>query len=119
MKRTPIILLAFIVLALETHAQSANVNGTWNMVVETGMGNGTPTFVLNHVTDSTFAGSYTGQLGQSSVKGTLKGNKVHIEFEMSGNLIEYNGTMDGDDMKGNVRLGTMAEGTFTGKRKKG
>jgi hypothetical protein len=88
------------------------------MAVETSAGNGSPTFVLKHATDSTFTGTYTGQLGQSEVKGTLKGDKVHIEFDMSGNLIEYKGTLKGDDLIGTVKLGTMAEGTFSGKRKK-
>jgi hypothetical protein len=82
------------------------------------MGNGSPTFVLKHVNDTTITGNYTGALGEAEVKGTVNGNKVRLEFTIQDNIIEYSGTVDGDSMKGTVKLGAMGEGSFTGKREK-
>lgn len=96
----------------------ANVGGRWKMNVETTMGNGNPVFELKHLTDSTFIGTYKGQLGDPPVQGTIKGKKIHIEFTISANLVVYDGTVDGDSMKGLVKLGTMAEGSFTGTKEK-
>ena len=98
--------------------QPANVKGTWNMSVESSVGSGSPSFELKHITDSTVAGTYQGQLGEAQVKGTLKGNKIYLSFEVSSNLIEYDGVVDGDTMKGKVKLGSLGEGSFTGTRKK-
>jgi hypothetical protein len=94
------------------------VDGRWLMNVETTMGSGSPTFVLKHVNDSTLTGSYTGALGEAEVKGTINGKKIRLEFTIQANMIEYTGTVDGDTMKGIVKLGTMGEGSFTGKREK-
>jgi hypothetical protein len=96
---------------------STNVKGTWIMNVETSAGSGSPTFLLEHVDATNLKGTYSGQLGDSEVKGTLKGNNIHLEFRISGEIIEYDGTVTGNEMKGKVKLGSMAEGTFTGKKK--
>jgi hypothetical protein len=47
-----------------------------------------------------------------------EGNIIHLEFKISGETIEYDGSLNGDEMKGKVKLGSMAEGTFSGKKKK-
>jgi hypothetical protein len=110
--------LSFLLVGTSLSAQTnAKVNGTWLLNVESPMGSGTPSFSLKQSTDSTFEGTYQGQLGETNVKGTVKGNKIHISFSISDNLIEYDGTVDGDTMKGKVVLGTLGEGTFTGNRK--
>ena len=115
-----LISIIFLLLAATAgNGQSqANVKGTWNMKVETSLGSGTPVFELKHVTDAILTGTYAGQLGQAEVKGTLKDKIIHLEFIANDNVIEYDGTVDGDTMKGKVRLGSMGEGTFTGIRKK-
>jgi hypothetical protein len=114
-------LSAFFLLVFSggVHAQAANVKGTWQMAVETSAGSGSPEFDLKQPNDTTIEGSYRGQLGESAVTGTLKGNKIYLVFSISGNNIEYEGVVEGDTMKGKVKLGTMAEGTFTGRRKNG
>lgn len=113
-----ILILLFVVKTDFLLAQTAtNVKGKWIMNVETNMGSGSPTFVLDHVDATNLKGTYAGQLGDSEVKGTLKGNIIHLEFSISGEIIEYDGTVTGNEMKGKVKLGTMAEGTFTGKKK--
>ena len=119
MKKLSLFLL-FLILAAGSSVfaqDKINVKGTWTMSVTSDMGSGSPTFVLDHVNDTTITGTYTGQLGESAVKGTLKGNVIHLEFDIQGNLIEYNGTVKDSEMSGKVKLGGMGEGTFTGKRK--
>lgn len=112
--------IAFLLITgnLAYSQQPINVKGIWNLTVETSAGSGSPTFELKHITDSTLEGTYRGSLGETTLKGTLKGNKIYIVFTVSGIDIEYTGTVDGDNMKGTVALGTMGDGTFTGIRKK-
>lgn len=95
-----------------------NVKGNWKMNVETSAGSGSPTFDLKHENDSIVTGTYKGQLGAADVKGKVKGKSVHLEFSVSGNLVEYDGAVDGESMKGTVKLGSMGSGTFTGTRAK-
>jgi len=98
-------------------AQQAKLTGTWNFSVETSAGSGSPTFVFNQETETSFTGTYKGQLGEAPVKGTINGKEVKFSFTVNDNLIEYTGTWDGNNMKGTVKLGTMAEGTFTAIKK--
>ena len=113
-------LLAILVIAAAiAQAQTtAKVNGKWIMSVESSIGNGTPEFNLKHVAETKLEGTYKGLLGESPAKGTLTGNKIHLEFEVSGMTVEYDGTVEGDTMKGKVKLGTMGDGTFTGAKAK-
>jgi hypothetical protein len=113
-------LVIFIFGAAVAFAQDphAKVDGRWKMTVETTAGNGSPVFELKHLTDSTLSGTYKGQLGDAAVKGTIRGKKIHLEFEVSANIIVYDGTVESDSMKGLLKLGTMAEGSFTGVREK-
>ena len=115
-----ILVLTFLLQTINSlQAQAPNyVNGTWNMSVETSAGSGSPIFVLKHITDTTLEGTYRGQLGEADVKGTLKGNKIFLSFEISGNLIEYSGLVEGNNMKGTVKLGSMGDGSFSGIRNK-
>ncbi len=114
------ILLALVIISLAATSAKAqkhsNVNGTWKMKVETSVGNGSPVFDLKHASDSTLTGTYRGQLGEAAVKGIIKAKAIHLEFSVSGNLVEYDGAVDQDSMKGTVKLGSMGSGTFTGAR---
>ncbi len=93
------------------------ITGTWNFTVETSAGSGSPVFVFNQETETSFTGTYKGQLGEAPVKGTISGKEVKFSFTVNDNLIEYSGTRDGNSMKGTVKLGSMAEGTFQATRK--
>ena len=121
-KATGTVLFFAIALLINVYAQAqkphANVKGVWKMSVETSVGSGSPTFDLKHATDSTLTGTYKGQLGSADVKGKVKGKNIHLEFTISGSLVEYDGTVDGDAMKGKVKLGSMGSGTFTGTKSK-
>jgi len=126
MKRTLIlsiisvaIIAATAMAASLTRAQEVNVTGTWNISVETQAGSGTPTITLKQDKE-TLTGTYKGQLGEASVKGTIKGKEIKITFKVNVQDMdlecEYTGTVDGNTMKGKVKLGELGEGTFTGKK---
>jgi hypothetical protein len=111
-------LIILFLTAITVNAQNAiNVSGTWLMTVQTDAGSGSPSFVLKQDAEK-ITGTYTGQLGDAAVTGTLKGNVIHLEFSIQGNLIKYDGTVTSStEMAGKVNLAEMASGTFTGKKK--
>ncbi len=111
-------LILFLLVVFATKAQDGiNISGTWILNVQTGAGSGSPTFVLKQEAEK-ITGTYTGQLGDSQVTGTLKGNVIHLEFSIQGNLITYDGSVaSSTEMSGKVNLADMATGTFTGKKK--
>jgi hypothetical protein len=98
-----------------------DVTGTWTLDVTTAAGSGTPTVVLKQ-TGEALAGHYSGQLGETDVTGTLKGNAIEFALDVSvqGTALHivYSGTADAAAMKGTVRLGDFGDGTFTGKKTK-
>lgn len=121
MKKAFVVFLSTFCLLVATVSKAqppVNVTGTWNIVAESPLGSGTPVFELKQVSDTSFTGTYRGQLGETDVKGTIKGNKFYLSFDVSGNLIEYDGIVEGDTIKGKIKFGNMGEGTFTGTRKK-
>jgi hypothetical protein len=119
MKKINLILEAILFcFSSATFAQSnADLTGAWVFTVETDQGSGTPTFNLKQDAEGKLTGTYEGQLGATDVKGTVKANAFHIEFMVQDNLIVYDGTLENETVRGKVVLGTLALGTFTGKRK--
>ena len=68
------------------------------------------------------SGTYEGQLGKADLKGTLEGSDIRFSFkvDVQGQQLEvtYAGKVEGkDSMKGTVKLGEFAEGTWTASRK--
>lgn len=117
-KRNWLLLAAFFILANVVSAQTQpDLTGTWLMDVKTDMGSGTPTFVLTQDAEGKLTGTYSGQLGETPITGTVKDDVVHIEFTVQDNLVEYDGKIENDALAGKVKIGTAASGTFTGKRK--
>lgn len=123
--------ICLLVLALASHMAwgqtttttpatntNTDVTGIWNMEVKSTAGNGSPVFDLKHKSPTVVTGTYKGRLGDAEVKGTVKGNVIHLEFTINDTRIEYDGTIDGDNVKGTIKFGKLAEGTFTGVRKK-
>lgn len=100
--------------------KALDVTGTWQLEVATPGGSGSPTITLEQKGEA-LSGRYSGQLGEASLTGTLKGNAITfqfpVDFQGSSFTVVYAGTVEQDTMKGTIRLGDM-EGTFTGARKK-
>jgi len=99
---------------------AVDVTGSWAFEVTTGAGSGTPTMQFKQ-TGEKLTGHYSGQLGEADLTGTIKGSAIEFAFDLSadGNALHivYAGTADKDAMKGTVKLGDLAEGTFTAKKK--
>ena len=116
--------LAFSLVATSLAAQAPakiDVTGKWTFTVETSAGTGTPTVTLTQKGDSV-SGHYSSQaLGERSIKGTVKDNKITFSFgsEVQGQAftVTYTGTVESaDSMKGTVDLGGVGSGSFTAKK---
>jgi hypothetical protein len=97
-----------------------DVSGAWRMNVETSVGSGTPSITLEQA-GGKLTGRYSGQLGEAPLTGTIRGSAIEFAFDVSlegASLhVVYTGTaVDSTSMKGTVKLGGLAEGTFTGKK---
>ena len=66
-------------------------------------------------------GQYVGQLGEAPLAGTITGTAIDftigLTLEGTAVQIRYTGTVEKDTMKGTVKFGDMAEGSFTAKKK--
>jgi hypothetical protein len=101
-------------------AQTANLTGKWVFTVETSAGGGTPTITLRQDGDK-LTGHYTGQLGESDLTGTVKGQELTFTFavEVQGTRLvcTYAGNVESkDSLKGTVKIAPLGDGTFTARR---
>jgi hypothetical protein len=115
--RAFVVLLTTLLWIASAHA--ADISGTWKLTVNTSAGTGTPTLVVTQ-TGETLTGTYTGRFGESPITGTFKDGAITFSFDASGPMgsarVTYTGTVAGDTMSGNMQMGEMAGGTFTGKK---
>jgi hypothetical protein len=96
-----------------------DVTGAWDVEVQTEQGSGNPGFTLKQDGEM-LTGNYKGLLGESTLTGSVKGDKIEFSFKVSGQVegtVTYTGTTDGKTMKGKLSLAGLGEGTFTGKKK--
>ncbi len=123
--RLEITLAALLVISImmvpgAVAADNANVAGEWSLTVESPQGTGNPSVILKQDGEN-LTGTYKGRLGETPLKGTIKGNDIKFSFTVSPQgqdlTIEYSGTVDGDTMKGKAKFGEYGEGNFTGKKK--
>lgn len=109
-----LVLSASVAMAAD---EKADINGFWELNVETPSGSGTPTMDLKE-SGGKITGKYVGALGDTEVTGDFKGSKFSVKFETGGIDIVYKGKVKGDTMKGSVDLGPYGMGSFDGKKKK-
>ena len=100
---------------------STDISGEWAFQVETAAGSGSPTFTFKQDGEK-LTGQYKGAFGEAPLTGTFKDGKIEftIKVEAQGQQVtlKYTGTLEKDGtMKGNVDLGDVGSGTWTGKRK--
>lgn len=117
MKKLTVLFLFFVGISTTFAQDKIDLTGTWLLTVETDAGSGTPTFTLKQDAEGNITGTYTGQLGETELKGTVKGTEFHIEFSVQDNPVTYDGKIENATLSGNLAIGTLARGTFTGKRK--
>lgn len=98
---------------------AATMTGTWAFEVQHSAGTSTPTITITQ-TGEKLAGKYSSTYGQFELTGSIKGTDftftVEVGTEQKVTLV-YTGALNGDTVKGNLTMGEMGEGTFTGKRK--
>jgi len=98
----------------------ADVSGSWNFAVDLGqLGSGNAAVTLSQDADGRLSGSYSGQLGQTSVSGSWEGDDFQFSFasELLGGDITYRGSMqENGTLTGAVVIQGQEAGTFTGTR---
>ncbi len=121
-----LLLLAALCVAADLSAQGTSpekppptLTGTWAFEVHHSAGVSTPTVTITQ-TGEKLAGKYASSYGQFELTGSIEGAEftfsVEVGTEQPVRLV-YTGELDGDSVRGNVTMGEMGEGTFTGKRK--
>lgn len=121
-RQLAVALAVFLIAAAASGlAQTVDVTGEWAFTVETGMGSGNPTISFKQSGEA-LTGTYSGQLGNTDFKGTVKGTDIAFSFtiDAQGQSVDvaYTGTVDGATMKGAVSMaGGQLSGTFSGKKK--
>src|SRR5215510_8762570 len=110
---------AFILAVLSAGAQSKNVSGNWKLTLETPNGPASPSLVLKQEAEK-LTGTYKGRFGESPLEGAVKGKEIKFTVKVKAQeqefILEYAGTVEGDTMKGKVKLGDLGEADFTGKK---
>jgi hypothetical protein len=112
-----IFLVIISVVLISFQVQKINVTGTWNIVLESTIGSGSPVFILKQENDSIVTGTYSGYFGELPVKGKIISDKIRLELKLTEGTIIYSGAVEGNIMKGKVDFGSYGDGTFTGKKK--
>ncbi len=102
---------------LATAAFAADITGSWIFNVETQAGTGNPTFKFEQKGEQ-LTGAYQGALGDAKLTGTVKGDKLEFQFEVSTGgqtmKVEYKGTIESSTkMKGTGKYDQLGEATWT------
>ncbi len=99
---------------------ATNVTGAWSGSVETSQGSGTPTFTFKQ-DGETLTGTYSGQLGDAPLKGTVKGNDIafsaKVSFSGQDLELKFTGKIEGNTMKGKANYDQLGEATWSAKKK--
>ncbi len=92
--------------------------GTWVLSVDLGAsGGGDATFVFDQQ-GSAITGTYRGQWGSGiEVRGTVVDGMVKFSFQADRGMVAYEGTIVGNTMEGRCVYGSLAPGTFAGRRR--
>ena len=96
------------------------VDGTYNVEMETPMGKQPGKLTLK--TDgNSLSGTFSGAQGEQSFSGgTVSGDDVAWSISMSGAMgqiqLDFKGTVTGDEISGQVQLGSYGSATFKGTR---
>jgi hypothetical protein len=95
------------------------VDGTWNLTMETPMGERTSTFVAK-AEGATLTGQQSAEGNATAIyDGTISGNDVAWKIDISHPMpmtLEFAGAVNGDKMTGSVKLGMFGTSSFTASR---
>lgn len=95
-----------------------SADGNWKITINTPMGAQT---VDANITTSgdTFTGTTSGQMGTQTVEGKVNGDTLTWSTQISQPMpmtLEFEATVSGDTMSGNVKLGAFGSAPLTGVR---
>src|SRR5262245_49846928 len=122
MKRLVCVLSALacaLVLAVSALAQSPNVTGDWDVTLNTPQG-AVDVKASFKQDGEKLAGAMKNPRGETPIEGTVKGKEIKfkytIKFQDQDMVITMSGNLDGDNVKGDVDFGGLAQGDWSGKR---
>jgi hypothetical protein len=100
-------------------AEVADVAGTWQLTVQDTGRVFTPSFSLKQDGEK-LSGTYKNSQGDNPAEGTVKGNEVTLNAQITGSdgnkrIVTYVATVEGDTMNGKLQT-TRADVTFVAKR---
>lgn len=95
-----------------------SADGNWKITINTPMG---PQTVDASITTSgdTFTGKTSSPMGSQDVSGKVDGNKLTWSSNITSPMpmtLEFEATIDGDEMSGNVKLGAFGNAQLKGVR---
>ena len=96
------------------------VDGTYNIEIESQMGKRSVKLMLK-ADGNTLSGSHTGERGEQTFEGgTVDGDDVAWSVQMTGPMgqmqLDFKGTVSGDEISGQVQVGSFGSATFKGTR---
>ncbi len=95
------------------------VDGNWNLVVSTPMGERRATLALK-ADGGTLTGSQAADGNTAEIfDGTVNGNQLSWKVSISDPMpltLEFNGAVEGDELTGSVMLGNFGTSSFSGTR---
>ncbi len=95
-----------------------SADGNWKITINTPMGAQTVNATITTNGD-TFTGSTTGQMGTQSVEGKVNGDTLVWSTQITSPMpmtLEFEATVSGDSMSGNVKLGAFGSAPLSGVR---
>ena len=108
-------------LAAPARTAAIDVSGTWDMTVESQQGTAHPSITLKQDGEK-ITGSYRGQMGESRLQGSIKGNEiaftVTLKFQDASYTVTYTGSATDDKMSGTTRFGNAGTGNWSAERRK-
>ena len=93
-------------------------DGNWKITINTPMGAQEVTASITTSGD-TFTGKTEGRMGASDISGKVDGNTLTWSANITQPMpmtLEFEATVDGDSMKGNVKLGAFGNAPLSGVR---
>ena len=119
MKKLFSIFFAIAILAISVSAQSGNLNGDWDLTLNSPQGTFNPKATFKQEGEK-LSGSFKNPRGELPLQGTVKGKEIKfsytVKFQDQDLVITLSGIIDGDSIKGDADFGGFAQGDWTAKR---
>ncbi len=94
-----------------------SIDGTWNVKLQTQMGENPATLKLSNSGGSLSGSVEAAGQGSADISGKLDGESVQFKGTLNSQMgpieLDFSGTVDGDEMKGDVELGSFGSGSWT------